>query len=253
MGPFDLPPSTPPVSFDPPPPGSSGRRSPGRRVAIVAASAALVAAGVLAVGQFASGGRPEVANAARAGDSGSTPPTPAPDTAAPAPVTTPAATSPADDAAPEAGDLDGQITIQIGDGDPIVIDLGDLGALAGEGGGLGDLGNIEQCVGDLSFDIDLDAAPGGLGLPGFDIFGDGDTMTITGPDGLSVLTFGDGDGSVTITKKDGEISISSDGDVQVDDLATAGESLPLPSLPSLSELPDFDHIYECLEDAIGNG
>jgi len=62
-----------------------------------------------------------------------------------------------------------------------------------------------------------------------------------------------GDGSVTITKKDGEINISSDGDVQVDDLAAAGDSLPLPSLPSLSELPDFDHIYECLEDAIGNG
>jgi len=54
-------------------------------------------------------------------------------------------------------------------------------------------------------------------------------------------------GSVTITKQDGEITITSEGDVQVDDLA----ALDAPALGSLPPLPDFDEIYECLEDATG--
>lgn len=256
MGPFDLPPSTPPVSFDPPPPDRSGRRTPGRTAAVVAASAALVAAGVLAIAGFASSGDSPAANAAQ--DAGTTPPTPAPETApataAPetAPPTTAPTTAPTGDQSPDGGDLSGKIVIQIGDGDPIVIDLGDLGALGGSGG-LGDLGNIEQCIGDLPFDIDLNAAPGGAGLPSFDVFGNGETVTVMAPNGLSVLTFGDGDGSVTITKKDGEISISSNGDVQENDLGGTDASVPMPSLPGLGDLPDFDHIYQCLEDATGAG
>ena len=96
--------------------------------------------------------------------------------------------------------------------------------------------------------------PESSGSPGFDIFGDGDAMTITGPNGLSVLTWGDGDGSVTITKKDGEISISSDGDVQVDDLGAPGASLPpMPSLPPTGDMPDFDQIFQCLQDTTGAG
>lgn len=256
MGPFDMPPSTPPVSFDPPPPSTPGRRSPGRTAAVVAASAALVAFGVLAVAQFAADDDPSVAAAAQ--QVGTTPPTPAPATAPPALPTVPPTTVPADDQSPADGDLDGKIVIRVGDGDPIVIDLGDLGALAGraaghEGGGLGDipldLGGIEQCIGDLPFDIDLGAGPGALGLPGFGIFGDGDTMTITGPDGLSVLTWGDGDGTVTIARHDGEITISSDGDVEVDDLGALADASPaIPSLPAVPELPDFDHILQCLKD-----
>jgi hypothetical protein len=250
MGPFDLPPSTPPVSFDPPPPDSSGRRSPGRKAAVVAASVALVAFGALAVAQFASNDDSPVANAAQ--EDGTTPPTPAPGTTPPAPDTAPPTTAPADPQPPAAGELDGKIVIQIGDGEPIVIDLGDLGALGA--GGLGDLGGIEQCIGGLPFDLDLDAGPGELALPSFDIFGDGDTMTITGPDGLSVLTWGEGDGSVTITKHDGEISIASDGDVQVDDLSASDVSLPpLPSLPDMPNLPDFDHIFQCLQENGGAG
>ena len=224
----------------------------------MAASAALVAFGALAVAQFASDDDSPVANAAQ--QDGTTPPTPAPETAPPAPDTAPPATEPADPESPADGELDGQIVIQIGDGEPIVIDLGELGAL-GEGG-LGDLGGIEECVGDLPFDINLDlgeldlgdlgAAPGDLGLPSFDIFGDGGTMTITGPNGLSVLTWGEGDGSVTITKQDGEITISSDGDVQVDDLSASNVSLPpSPSLPGMPNLPDFDHIFECLQENSG--
>jgi hypothetical protein len=242
MGPFDLPPSTPPVSFQPPEPHRPARRSSGRTAAVLAASVALVGAGVLAIALFAWHDDSPAANAAQ--EDGTTPPTPAPETAPPtaAPQTAPATTAPA-------GDLSGKIVIQIGDGDPIVIDLNDLGALGGSGG-LGDLGNIEQCIGDLPFNIDLNAAPGDAGLPSFDVFGNGDTVTVTGPNGVSLLTFGDGDGSITITKKDGEISISSDGDVQQSDLGAPDASLPIPSLP---DLPDFGQITKCLEDATGNG
>jgi len=209
---------------------------------VVGASVALNGAGVLAISQFASNDDSPVANAAQ--EAGTTPPTPAPETAPPtiAPDTAPPTTAPA-------GDANGKIVIKIGDGDPIVNDLGDLGALAA-GGGLGDFGNIEQCIGDLPFDIDLNGGAGGSGLPGFDVFGNGDTVTVTGPDGVSLLTFGDGDGSVTITKKDGAISISSDGDVQRSDLGGPDASLPVPSLP---DMPDLDQITKCLEDATGIG
>jgi hypothetical protein len=256
MGPFDLPPSTPPVSFDPP--DSPRRRSPGRTAVVAAASAALVAAGVLAISQFASGDDAEVANAAQEG--GSTPPTPAPETSPPPPTTAPATDEvPGDEQSPDGTpDMDGKIVIQIGDGDPIVIDLGDLGAIAGgEGdlGDLGDLGKIEECIGDLPFDLHIDAGPGNFSLPDLGgLFGDGNELTVTGPDGLSVLDFGDGDGSVTITKKNGEITISSEGDVQVTDLDDVFGSLPdaPPDAPPPS-LPDFDQIYQCLEDAAGTG
>ncbi|HEX6657933.1 MAG TPA: hypothetical protein VF065_07615, partial [Ilumatobacter sp.] len=214
---------------------------------------ALIAAGVLAVAQLASDEATPVVNAAQ--ETGTTPPTPAPETTAPAPTTV--ATddeAPADVQPDDIPDLDGEIVIQIGDGDPIVIDLGDLGSLgdlAGGDGDLGDLGKIEECIGGLAFDLDIDAAPGELSLPGLPgLFGDGDDLTVAGPDGLSVLDFGDGDGSVTITKEDGEITITSDGDVQVQDLDDLFGSLPdgPPTPPSLPALPDFDQIYQCLED-----
>src|SRR4029079_5651007 len=76
MGPFDLPPSTPPVSFEPPEPHRTARRSRSRTVAVIAASVALVAAGVLAVALFASNDDSPTANAAQ--EAGTTPPTPAP-------------------------------------------------------------------------------------------------------------------------------------------------------------------------------
>lgn len=206
---------------------------------------ALIAAGVLAIAQFASSNKVDVANAAQE-EGGTTPPTPPP---APEPSTPP--TVPGDTEAPDAPapddttDLNGKIVIQIGDGDPIVIDLGDLLGDTGNNGDLGDLGDlgkIEQCIGDLPFDLNID------GGPGLNVFGSGGQITVTGPNGLTVLDFGDGDGSVTITKKDGEITISSEGDVQENDLSAPDASLPLPSLP---DLPNFDQIYQCLEDATG--
>jgi len=63
----------------------------------------------------------------------------------------------------------------------------------------------------------------------------GGSVTVFSPgaeDGdLTLLDFGDGDGTVTITQTDGEITISTDGDVDIVDTA-------LPSLPDL-DLPDL--------------
>src|SRR5204862_336106 len=66
----------------------------------------------------------------------------------------------------------------------------------------------------------------------------------------SPVTCGDGHGSGTITKKDGAISISSDGDVQQSDLGAPDASVPMPSLP---DMPDFGELTKCLEDATGLG
>ena len=40
-------------------------------------------------------------------------------------------------------------------------------------------------------------------------------VVVTGPDGVSVVDFGEGDGSVTITKSGDAITVESDGDVTV--------------------------------------
>jgi hypothetical protein len=248
MSPFDLPPSTPAVSFDPPSQKTPGRRSTGRTVTVVATCVALIAAGVLAIALFSSDSHHDVANAAQ--ESGTTPPTP-PTAPAPATAAVPAAppsSVPADTQPPlVTTDPNGKIVIQIGDGPPIVIDLGALGALGNLGapGSAGDLGKIEQCVGKLPFDLHID------GVPGLNV--DANDMTITGPNGISVLHFGDGDGSVTITKKNGNITISSAGDVEVNDLSAPDTSIPSASVPSASlpSLPDFGQIYKCLEGAAG--
>ena len=123
--------------------------------------------------QFASGGKSEVANAAQeAAPRRRRPPTPTTAPAAPDDSTVDRARrqpGPDDDA-----DLDGKIVIQIGDGDPIVIDLGDLGSARWPGGGsgdLGDLGKIEQCIGDLPFTRPRHPIRRARGL---DVFGDGD-------------------------------------------------------------------------------
>ena len=210
---------------------------------------ALIAAGVLAVAQFASGGD-RVANAAQV--TGTTPPTPRRHPRRPhRPSTVPADSEAPDDRSPDdTADLDGKIVIQIGDGDPIVIDLGDLGSLA--------TSPAATVTRRPRQDRAVHRRPAVRPRPRrrarralaarLRLFGDGDDLTVAGPDGLSVLDFGEGDGSVTITKQDGEITITSEGDVQVDDLTAPDVSAPLPSLPSL---PDFDQIYQCLEDATG--
>jgi hypothetical protein len=177
-----------------------------------------------------------------------------------APTVAPPSDTPADQSGGDASS-NGKIVIRIGDGDPIVLDLGDLGGLAtggdlgdlGDLGHLGDLGKIEECLGGSLFDIQ----PGDAPIPplgGLNVFGDGTDVTVTGPDGLSVADFGDGDGSVTITKKDGQVTITTDGDVAVKDLEQVLSDLPsgVPGdassdAPPPPSLPDFNQIYECLE------
>ena len=67
MSPFDLPPTTQPVSFDPPT-GPGGRRSGRRTLAIATASVALVTGGALVVAQLASADDTESALAQAMGD-----------------------------------------------------------------------------------------------------------------------------------------------------------------------------------------
>ena len=153
---------------------------------------------------------------------------------------------------------DDQIVIRIGDEAPIVIDLGDLGLPPELGdlselGELGDLGDLEdldfeqvqKCLGGSLLDLDLGAVPGSLPpLGGLDLFGD--DVTLAGPDGVSVLDFGEGDGSVTITRENGELTITSEGDVDVQQLDEILDELPdeAPAERPLPPLPDFDTIRE---------
>jgi hypothetical protein len=251
MSPFDLPPTTPPVRFDPP---ETGRRSWRRSLAVGAASIGLVAAGALVVSQLATAGESQpVARAATPGGETieSTPPTPPPTTAPPA--------DDADDAGDATADLDGQIVIRINEEEPIVIDLGELGEL-GVPSDLGelDLGELdlgELDLGQLGEIPDLDQLEACLGHPLFDegdagsvpampdVFGDGGTITITGPDGVSVFDLGEGDGSVTITKENGEITVTTEGDIEVTEVGDLLDDIPMPSLP------DFHELFDCLESA----
>ena len=227
MSPFDQPPSSPPVSFDQPPNGG-GRRSRRRTAAVAAASVGLAAAGVVAVAQFASADDSGPAagqrrGPGRRGASG---------------------TGSHHRARRGARHGDDQIVIRLGDEEPIVIDLGDLGlppelgdlSELGELGELGDLQDldfeqVQKCLGGSLFDLDLDAVPGSLPpLGGFDVFGD--DVTLAGPDGVSVLDFGEGDGSVTITRENGELTITSEGDVDVQQLTRSSTRCRTMCLPS---------------------
>ena len=62
MEPFDLPPSTPPVSFDPPEPARSHRRW--RTPLVALTTAGMVVGGIVVAGRFASADRPALDGAA---------------------------------------------------------------------------------------------------------------------------------------------------------------------------------------------
>jgi hypothetical protein len=243
MSAFDLPPSTPPVSFDPP----NGNRSRKRMAVVAAASIGLATAGVVVVAQLAADGNSApVAHAAAPTETITTTPP------APEPTTVPSADE--RDEPESDSDPDGEIVIRIGDEEPIVIDLGELGDL-GDLGELGDLdlpewrdwGSLPPLLdlgqlgdlGELDFDK-LEQCIGG----GWSEFqpGSGGDLTIAGDDGVSVVEWGEGDGSVTITRDNGEVTVSSQGDVEVEDLPDSGEAPPL---------PDFRDMIDCLESGAG--
>ena len=266
-------------------------------VLVAAAAAGLVGAGLVGVSQFASADRPEL---------------------------TPSAT---DETLPEPSDeqqgdgdqddregvpsVDGQIVIDNGDGEPIVIDLGE-GSINGEsmhefaecvglpvlGGEPGEFPfedlegmfeefpfedlegmfeefpfeDLEGMLEDFPFE-DLEGMFEEFGGPGhvgdFGMFGsDGAHVTVMGPDGLSMIELGDGDGSVTITQQDGEITIDTDGSATVselDEMLGAIEFGDLESFDLEEMFEDFDpgqfegfefelpgDIQDCL-DGIDNG
>jgi hypothetical protein len=305
MNPFDAPPSTPPVSLESPTDPPAPRR--GRMALVAVASTGLLAAGVIGVSALATADDPplEPVDAADAADSllaaavdddPGEREEPAPDE------------NDGGDEGDDGGDdtdgngdepsLDGEIRIETGDGDPIVIDLGELGSLDGDawerfrecadlpiwldgdlGGELGDLdltlgdalddpeleaqfdelfGEFESMFDDFDLDVWLDGwlddsglldgsileqEPGSiLGGPG--VLADGGAVTVLGPDGVTIIDLGDGDGSVTITRDGdtGELTITTDGtatEQQLDDLF--GE---LPEFDGEFEFPEFDGEFE---------
>lgn len=223
MSPFDLPPAGSPVSL-PEPGADDPRRGRGRTALVALLAIGLVGGGIAGVSQLASADEPELSAAAPDdGDEGDAPAQPVDDgdeTPAPPPV-------PED----EPVDIDGQIVIDTGDGDPVVIDLGDI-----------EFGRLQECFGlpALPFDPDADLGEwsewepgtGPFGdldelfgdeffenLPAFDEFPmlDGGSVTVTGPDGTSIVDLGE-NGSVTITKDGDEIVVETDGDATVEQL-----------------------------------
>ncbi|MDJ0769186.1 MAG: hypothetical protein QNJ12_10345 [Ilumatobacter sp.] len=235
MDPFDLPPSTPPVSLEPVEPR---RPSRGRTALVALAAAGLVGGGIVGVSALVSADRPSVegdgASLAAVADDDpideSDEPFPdAPEPDGPEPDD---GAEPDDPARPV---IDGEIVIDTGDGDPLVLDLGEL---TGDDGVLACLPHLDMTFGDLDDfpfeDLpfgDLERFPEGFPfedldeLPELDeLFGefgdvlDGAQVTVAGADGVTVIDLGEGDASVTITQEDGEISVSTDGDAEVSDL-----------------------------------
>jgi len=290
MNPFDTPPSGDPFSFDPPASPSGDGPGRGRLVLVAVLTAGLIGGGVAAVSQFASADEPELGIAA--------PGEPGDETIPPV--------DDGDDVGEPAGS-EGEIVIDLGEGEPIVIDLGDVE---------GDLQRLSECVGlpmldefefgefelgelpeldefleALPFDLealeDLEGELAGeLGDLGMSGVGDG-SVTVAGPDGVSVIDLGE-NGSVRVSKADGEITVETDGDATVSELedlfgdfgaifdgafegeldqlfeGPLGELFDeeqldefLGSLPAMEDLPEFesidpDAVQSCLDEVLGN-
>ena len=262
MNPFDLPPSTPPVSIEPPDPPAPRR---GRMAIVALASAGLLAGGAVGLSALVSADDPELE--------------PAPEASGVAAAATDDETSgdDGDDGGEPEGDglpsIEGEIVIETGDGEPIVIDVGELADLAKD-----QLAQLEECTGvplwlDMGpmfsppdgefgeFDGDLDEMfekfeemlgewTGDGALLDAPLVGDGmfaeeigsGEVTVMGPDGVTVVDLGDGDGSVTVSRdgETGEITLTTEGtatETPLDDLF--GELLGEFELPENFDLDDL--------------
>jgi len=228
------------------------------------AAAGLMGAGLVGVSQFASADRPELTPMAS-------------DDTLPAPSD---AEQQEDgqqgddhDGGAHEPSVDGQIVIDSGDGEPLVIDLGEgsingesmaqfseclgLPFFSGEPGEspFGDFEEFEGMFEDFPFD-EFDGILeefsiedfegmfeqfGGLSGPGH--FGqlapDGAHVTVMGPDGLTVIELGDGDGSITITQQGGEVTIETDGSATVSELDEILGAIEFGDLESF-DLESFD-------------
>lgn len=273
MNPFEQPPTTPRVSTDPPADTPTPRR--GRMALVALASAGLVAGGIVGVSAVGSADDPRLETsdvAAAAADDDTTTTTTV--------MTDDGDTTTDDGDTGEQSVVDGEIVIDLGGGEPIVIDVGDVGDLDGEQFAelgeclglpfldLGPMGDLPFEFPDGEFEAWIDELPGVFGdfeLPEgaeFDIgefamVPDGE-VTVFGPDGMTVIDLGDGDASVTITRdgETGELAITTDGtatEQTFDDLFGDIEFGELPEFPGefdelspdeieemLGELPEFD-------------
>ncbi len=205
-------------------------------------------------------------------------------------------------------DASGRIELDVGDGDPIVVELDEFDdAVVGKLGECLGLPSFELHVGDgplrpgdLPDDLDtwLDDVlsewdvqvgtnhEGDLGSTFDDLFAefgvtpDGQ-VTVTGPDGVSVIDIGE-DGSVTISRNGDDITIETTGDATVSDLGDLVDDLGtlfgdqfdpdgelnldddlqrridemLEGVPTPDELPDLGSVdptemQGCIDDALG--
>lgn len=290
MNPFDRPPTAPPVSSDPPAsqhPSGGGHDGPRRgRMALAAlAAAGLVGGGVVVAGQFASADRPALDAAATVDEPADEPSEsdepsdePAPESDERSESDEPAESderSEPDGTGDGVPSVEGEIVIDVGDGEPLVLDLGEIGECLGpilDGGPMHEWDR--EADGEGPFDDEfhqrmeeyLDTLPwgelGDLEDDGVRIFGSGgSTITVVGPDGVEVIDLGEEDATVTIEQRDGELSIETEGDATVSGLPDLG-GLDLDELPpgEMGELDiggflpfDLDAIESCLDDIDGGG
>jgi hypothetical protein len=241
-------------------------------------TAGLIGGGIAGVSQFASADQPDLAGAAPEEPTDPVPPVDDPD--------------PTDESSE--GDatigIDGEIVLDLGDGDPVTIDLGaldaeavgrlseciglpriDLGEIGPWGPGEWNAGDfpLDEFLKDLPFDPKaLDELMGEWSndLGDLGVLGpDGGSVTVTGPDGVSVVDLGE-NGSVTVTRNGEEITIDTSGDATVKDLSelfgdfgAIFEAMPRPEggeLPNLGDLPGFESIdpatvQQCIDEVVG--
>lgn len=290
MNPFDAPPSGNPVSLDSPAP-TPDRRGRGRMALVAVLTAGLIGGGIAGISQLASADRPDLASTA--------PDEPTDETVPPADDSSDDSdTAPPTDAPEPPDGTDGEIVLDTGDGDPIVIDLGefdeadierlteciglpmfDFGEFDPGEWAPGELPNLDEFFEDLPFDMKAleDLEGQWVGELGGAFGADGGSVTVAGPDGVSVVDLGE-NGSVTVTRENGEITVETSGDATVSELTDLFgdfgavfegafddqafdeflESLPaLDELPSIGELPDFepidaDAVRACIDEVTGN-
>ena len=301
MNPFDLPPAGAPVSADSPDPAhdpahdlAPGRRR-GRTALVAVLTLGLVGGGVAGVSQFASADRPQLSRSPGAEPFDDTV-DPADDESTDDESTDDESTD--DESGEESGQRsdersderegpsgddddgatqedseatgDGRIVIDAGDGESVVIDLGDL-----------DMGELTECIGLPLLDVDRrfgeftpgDRRPGDVPLDLDELLRDlpldggagldGGSVTVVGPDGVSVVDLGE-NGSVTVATDDGELSVTTEGDASVSELDDLlGELGAIfergPALfdeEQMGELPtiepfDPDAIRSCIDRVLG--
>ena len=285
---------------------------------VVLLTAGLIGGGIAGVSQLVSADRPGLGSTAPDDPDETLPPTDEAESSGEDPGDEPIE---GDEEGPDDGSdadrRDGQIVLDLDGDEPIVVDLGDLdeatfdrlheclGLPAFEFGEfdlgaleLGDWqpgqlppGALDDFFDDLPLDLDeLHRDLESRDLGDFGVFEGGpfggDSVTVAGPDGVSVIDLGE-NGSVTITKEDGEVTIDTTGDATVQDLdELLGDfgsvfegafdegaldefldGLPdfdderfdefLEGLPNFDELPtieplDPDAVRTCVDEVLGN-